>query len=316
MFRAESEGNYGKILAKQAGIEDPSFSVMNKGSRSQLAITRLTHKKGLTQPTASVVPEKAFTISVHLTQPVCDGWGTWVDGKFLPVNSWAEGGIGIYDLESDPIALRGSPFDCVHYHLPRATLNAYTGDRELPRVDSLACVQGTKDSTIHQLTRLIEPFIGYSTDVSDPFWEHFIMAFCGHVVENYSQVEVKPRLYQGGLSPWQKRLVENLLGENLYGNLKTGTLANQCGLSDSHFARSFKVTFGISVHRYLILQRVNKAKSLLLRSRNSLTEIALSCGFSDQAAFSRRFGATVGTTPLKWRNEHITRRRRVDDWLW
>jgi hypothetical protein len=65
--------------------------------------------------------------------------------KVCAVNSWIAGGIGIYDLESDPIAVRGSAFDSIHYNLPRTTLDAFTEDSEMPNVDTLVCTQGTRE---------------------------------------------------------------------------------------------------------------------------------------------------------------------------
>ncbi len=108
---------------------------------------------------------------------------------------------------------------------------------------------------------------------------------------------------KGGLAAWQKRRVLDLLGQHLDGDLRLFKLAEECGLSVSHFARSFKKSFGTTVHRYLILKRVEKAKEFLTDSPMPLSLIALQSGFSDQAAFSRTFGAIVGTSPAKWRNQ-------------
>jgi AraC-like DNA-binding protein len=92
--------------------------------------------------------------------------------------------------------------------------------------------------------------------------------------------------------------------EHLDGELNLATLAGECGLSVSHFARSFKISFGAPVHRYLITQRLESAKDSLLHTNKSLADIAFQVGFSDQAAFSRTFAALVGTTPGRWRREN------------
>ena len=95
------------------------------------------------------------------------------------------------------------------------------------------------------------------------------------------------------------------------GELKLETLAGECGISVSHFARSFRRSFGTSAHRYLILKRIEIAKTLLSETTNSLVEIAAQTGFSDQAAFTRAFTNVVGGTPAKWRREHSRRRSFV-----
>src|SRR5258707_11543844 len=101
------------------------------------------------------------------------------------------------------------------------------------------------------------------------------------------------------------------LFRSLDGSIRLPTLARQCGLSVSHFARAFRQSFGTPPHHYLVLQRVERAKAILSGSTRALAEVAQQAGFSDQASFSRTFKAVVGTTPGQWRrqqaiNRHIT----------
>jgi AraC family transcriptional regulator len=295
--------NYGNEFAKRFALKEAPSVLLKPMSRSQLAITRLIVKKGLVE-LPKVIPEKAFTISVHLCKPVCRGWGTWVDGKFLPVESWMEGGVGIYDLESDPRAYRNSAFDSVHYNLPRTTLDAFTDDSGLPKVGALLTTQGVRDAALFQLTKLILPALSQPKLFCQLFLDHFVLMLCSHVVHTYSGSRTVPKVYQGGLAPWQTRRVTELLREHLDGELRLSTLAGACGLSVSHFARSFKISFGAPVHQYLISQRIESATDLLLHSNKSLSDIALHVGFSDQAAFSRTFSALVGTSPGRWRREN------------
>ena len=56
--------------------------------------------------------------------------------------------------------------------------------------------------------------------------------------------------------------------------------------------------------RYLVLQRVERAKALLTLSNCALAEVAQQSGFCDQALFSRTFKAVVGTTPGQWRRQN------------
>jgi AraC family transcriptional regulator len=133
------------------------------------------------------------------------------------------------------------------------------------------------------------------------------MMVCSHLVGRYGQLgEAIPQM-KGGLAPWQKRRVLELLREHLDGEVKLARLAEECRLSVSHFARSFRRSFGTSAHRYLILHRIDIAKALLSETNNSLVEIAGQTGFSDQAALTRTFAAIVGATPAKWRRKHSRR---------
>jgi transcriptional regulator GlxA family with amidase domain len=64
----------------------------------------------------------------------------------------------------------------------------------------------------------------------------------------------------------------------------------------------------MSAHRYLILQRVEIAKGLISQTQNSLAEIAVLAGFSDQSALCRTFASVVGAPPGKWKRENSGRK--------
>jgi AhpD family alkylhydroperoxidase len=112
---------------------------------------------------------------------------------------------------------------------------------------------------------------------------------------------VKPCLARGGLAPWQVRRTEQILSENLDGEVTLAHLASECRLSVGHFARAFKQTTGQPPHRWLLAQRVEHAKRLLLTSALPLANIAPACGFADQSHFTRVFSQMVGAGPGAWR---------------
>src|SRR3989442_1420035 len=106
---------------------------------------------------------------------------------------------------------------------------------------------------------------------------------------------------QQGLEAWQKLRAEEMLRASLEGNISVNELASACSLSESHFARRFRNSFGTSVHQYLIQLRIDHAKHLLAHSDKPLVEIALQSGFYDQPSFTRTFTRIERTTPSRWR---------------
>jgi transcriptional regulator GlxA family with amidase domain len=104
-----------------------------------------------------------------------------------------------------------------------------------------------------------------------------------------------------GLEAWQKLRTEDMLRAHLEGNIAVKDLATACSLSKSHFARCFRLSFGISVHQRLIQLRIERAKDLLRRSGKSLAEIALMAGFCDQTSLTRTFSRVERVTPARWR---------------
>jgi AraC family transcriptional regulator len=105
----------------------------------------------------------------------------------------------------------------------------------------------------------------------------------------------------GALSAWRAQRVAAYVDTHLAGTIRVRDLAQLVGLSNSYFCHAFKRRYGLTVHVYLTCRRIEMAQRLMLTTNESLSEIALSCGMSDQAHFTRAFRRIVGETPNRWR---------------
>jgi transcriptional regulator GlxA family with amidase domain len=76
-----------------------------------------------------------------------------------------------------------------------------------------------------------------------------------------------------------------------------GRLAQVSGVSEAHFARSFKQAFGVPPHRYLLTRRIERATALLRDSALSITEIAFQTGWESLGTFGRTFRDITGASP-------------------
>jgi AraC-like DNA-binding protein len=74
-------------------------------------------------------------------------------------------------------------------------------------------------------------------------------------------------------------------------------LARVSGVSDAHFARSFKDAFGVPPHRYLLARRIERAKALLRDTDMPITEIAFQTGWNSLGTFGRTFRDITGESP-------------------
>lgn len=74
-------------------------------------------------------------------------------------------------------------------------------------------------------------------------------------------------------------------------------LARVSGVSEAHFARSFKQAFGVPPHRYLLTRRIERAKTLLRDTDLAITEIAFQTGWSSLGTFGRVFRDVTGESP-------------------
>jgi AraC-like DNA-binding protein len=104
-----------------------------------------------------------------------------------------------------------------------------------------------------------------------------------------------------GLSQAALQRIEEYIERHLDSALDINQLAAIVRMSCSHFTRSFHKSVGITPHRYVIQNRVMRARELLATTTLPLTEIALTTGFSDQSHFSRRFHEIVGIPPGAFR---------------
>jgi AraC-like DNA-binding protein len=107
----------------------------------------------------------------------------------------------------------------------------------------------------------------------------------------------------GGLAGWQITRVRAFIDKNLHRTIHTRDLSAVARRSAAHFARSFKHTFGESPHAYVMRKRLEAACHLMITTSESLSQIALSVGFSDQSHFCKRFKEALGQGPSNWRRE-------------
>ena len=115
--------------------------------------------------------------------------------------------------------------------------------------------------------------------------------------------EVAP--VRSGLAPWQIHKVSTYIVSNLSRTITNQELATLAGLSLFHLARAFRRSFGDSPRRYILRRKMERAQGLMLRTDGSLADIALDCGFGDQAHFGRLFRQFVGESPGAWRRARI-----------
>jgi AraC-like DNA-binding protein len=83
--------------------------------------------------------------------------------------------------------------------------------------------------------------------------------------------------------------------------LDVSRLAAIACVSEAHFIRTFRATFGETPHRYLQRRRVERAMYLLVQTRRDVTDVCLEVGFGSLGTFSRTFRDIVGESPTSFR---------------
>jgi AraC family transcriptional regulator len=109
---------------------------------------------------------------------------------------------------------------------------------------------------------------------------------------------------RGRLLMWQARKVRDYIDSHITGPVLVADLCALVQRSEAHFSRSFKRTFGESPHAFLVRRRVELAAQNMLTTDAPLSDIALRCGFTDQAHLCKHFRQAAGHTPAAWRRAH------------
>ncbi len=86
--------------------------------------------------------------------------------------------------------------------------------------------------------------------------------------------------------------------------LDVPALARIAHVSEAHFIRTFRATFGETPHRYLQRRRVERAMFLLRATGRPVSDICLDVGFTSLGTFSRTFREIVGEPPTAYRRRH------------
>ncbi len=108
-----------------------------------------------------------------------------------------------------------------------------------------------------------------------------------------------------GLSRRQLMQVTEFMQDNLSRSIRLAELASLAGLSASQFGRAFKVSTGITPHKWHLAVRIEYAKRMLEDRQNNLVDVALEAGFCEQSHFTRAFTAANGISPNAWRRSRL-----------
>jgi AraC-like DNA-binding protein len=103
------------------------------------------------------------------------------------------------------------------------------------------------------------------------------------------------------LPVWWAHKVREYIDRHITDRVLAADLGALVGLSETHFMRSFKRAFGLPPHAFVLRRRLELAARYMLETDSPLSDIALQCGFTDQAHLGNRFREATGLSPAAWR---------------
>ena len=106
--------------------------------------------------------------------------------------------------------------------------------------------------------------------------------------------------------PYQEKFLAlcQYLNQNLSSAITLEMAASYAGFSKFYFSRLFKDFVGMSFSHYVTMQRLHKAKLLLLTTQASITDIAMEAGFNSSSTFNRVFYQSEKMSPTDFRQKH------------
>ena len=216
------------------------------------------------------------------------------DGKTRP------GMVHIAEPNTKISGLLRSPGEALHLFVPNRFLKQLGEEGGTPGL-SLRKTIFEVDYHIGFLGRAIADSILADDSGSRLYADSLCTAVVARLLNRFSNGEHKSSGRPRGLSGWRLKKVREYIDAHLDRPISLQDLADTAGLSRMHFASQFREASGVRPHEYLLQQRIERSKELLLRSQCPIIQVALSVGFETQSHYSTIFKRMVGETPTEWR---------------
>jgi AraC family transcriptional regulator len=217
------------------------------------------------------------------------------------VHDFEENSVYLRSFSEDYRAdLRGS-FDFMLIEVGDAALAAMLEEADLKPVSTLECVVQRPDPVLGGLLGALFSSVDGEIHKSALFVDQISVAIGIHLAQHYGHQAAQSFSQRRKLSARLQAELQSQVRSNLDGQLSIEEMARTCNLSTSAFLQAFRETTGTTPHQWLTLERIEKAKDVMLASTLPLKDIAILCGFADQSHFTRVFTKTTGASPASWR---------------
>jgi AraC family transcriptional regulator len=159
-----------------------------------------------------------------------------------------------------------------------------------------------RDPQIEQLAWALKAEMDCDYESGRLYLDSLGIALASRLLHRHSSASrIKTASSPGGLPSAKLRHVLGFIEDNLANHLSLAEIAAASGLSVSHCQRAFRQSVGISVHRYVVRRRVERAESLLAQEKLSIAQIALEVGFCHQSHLATHMRRLRGFTPARQR---------------
>lgn len=158
-----------------------------------------------------------------------------------------------------------------------------------------------EDPKLFAILSLIATEAEESSSQSRLYLETLLDLLCIQLLRAHSAHGIIPLAANGALRLPQLRRVTDYMAAHLEEAISLERLANLVGMTRFHFCTAFRKATGFTPHEWLVRLRMDRSKELLMTTRLSVTEIALSVGYQTPSSFAHAFRMSMGVTPSDFR---------------
>jgi len=227
--------------------------------------------------------------------------------------SWEAASIHAGDLfltpgDGEPYELRWRSLSCepiqaLHLHLNAdlfARSTEQVADRD-PTHLTLKELSGFRDPLLAQIGLALRRKLEQPTSGGQLYAETAAQMLVVHLLTHYLTTDITVKQYTQRLTRQQMKRVTEYILAHLVQPLSLETLAQQVGYSSYHFAQLFRETMGVTPHQFVLSQRLERARHLLVQTDLPLSQVTLEVGFQSQSHFTQAFKSHLGVTPRQYR---------------
>jgi AraC family transcriptional regulator len=230
----------------------------------------------------------------------------YVDGRPLAHRIWSPGQLQFMVAGVEPRAILDSDWRMLHVYMPQAMLRQAADEIGLATGLELCDPAGEGDALFHGLLTAVAHEIADHGQPSLLAIDGIGAAMAVHLVRRWTNRASPRSLPRGGLAGWKMRRVIACLDAHLADDVPLVVLAALVNLSPFHFCRAFRDAMGVPPHRYQMLQRIERAKQLLVATAEPIVAVAAAVGYADASHFTGLFRRHVGVTPSRYRRVRLS----------
>lgn len=284
-----------RIMAVRNGETKPLFDSALQGPRSPSS--SLLIEKHEVRPTdwqTVIIPGQVLTL--YLRRCAVE-YGGFSDDRYSTIRS--KGTVVIEKRACEQRFRWSSSASTLTVQLSDAALEQAADTSH--KIDLLPVNCATQDMRLSSLLFALESerMNGYPS--GRLFLDRIEQALATVLVQYEGVARHSHQVYKGGLAPYRMKRVNEFIQAHIEEEITLNELAQDVGLSPSHFCSLFRKTAGTTPHQFVLQCRIQHAKALLAKPNRSILDVALASGFRTHQHFSRIFRRQVGVTPSTYR---------------